>query len=139
MRRAGVPEGRVHAGVRAAATVFALAPLLAGAAEPSATRCAGAAELVERCFRLRGRMFFPNGTPSVRIWRVGTKRILGVRAYDCDGPRCPVLPPSIARVANWDVNVFADFQVCPYTQEEPGVMQFVCVEAAKNVTVRRRE
>lgn len=34
--------------------------------------------LVASCFTLHGRLFVGNGAPSMRIWRVGTKRILGV-------------------------------------------------------------
>ena len=30
------------------------------------------------CFKVRGRMAFYNGAPSLRIWPVGTERILGI-------------------------------------------------------------
>lgn len=34
------------------------------------------------CRTVRGRMFLSNGTPSVRIWIVGTHRVLGVIQQD---------------------------------------------------------
>ena len=41
-------------------------------------RCRGNTDLVGECFEFHGRMFVSNGTPGVRIWPVGTKRLLGV-------------------------------------------------------------
>jgi hypothetical protein len=81
-------------------------------------------------------MNFYNGAPSVRIWRVGTTRMLGVseQRFAADG-FCN-LPPSIRQRLAWDADVFADFLVCPFTRVQPGIMQLVCVESATHVTVR---
>jgi len=77
-----------------------------------------------------------NGVPSVRIWRVGTKRIVGVSEQRfCVAGYCN-LPTSIRERLSWDSDLFADFVVCPFTPAEPGVMQLVCVDSATHVVVR---
>jgi hypothetical protein len=96
-------------------------------------------QLTGQCFRIRGRMNYWNGNPSVRIWRVGTKRILGVSdvRFKIDG--YVNLPPSIEARLSWDTDLFGNFVVCPFTRDAPGVMRLVCVESVSNVTVRPRK
>ncbi len=77
-----------------------------------------------------------NGTPSVRIWRVGTKRIVGVSEQRFSVAGYCNLPPSIHERLSWDSDLFADFVVCPFTPEEPGIMQLVCVDSAKHIVLR---
>lgn len=79
-----------------------------------------------------------NGAPSVRIWRVGTKRILGVSEQRFAVEGYCNLPPAIANRLAWESDLFADFVVCPFTREQPGVMQLVCVDSATNILVRPR-
>ena len=94
-------------------------------------------QLVDRCFSFRGRMSYFNGTPSVRIWRVGTNRILGVSEGRFALQGDSNLPASIEAQLEIDSKVlFGDFTVCPFTPDEPGVMRLVCVESAANVSVR---
>jgi hypothetical protein len=83
-------------------------------------------------------MNYSNGTPSVRIWRVGTKRILGVseQRFRLDG-FCN-LPPDLAGKLSWETDLFGDFTVCPLTEEKPGRMQMVCVESGANLELRKR-
>jgi hypothetical protein len=90
------------------------------------------------CFTVRGRMNFWNGTPSVRIWVVGTNRIIGV-SVSFDDPAYCSLPDEILEKLSWESDLFADFVVCPFTVEKPGVMRLICVESAKNMVVRTRE
>jgi hypothetical protein len=40
---------------------------------------------------------------------------------------------------NHDVEMFGDFVVCPLTRPKTGEMQLVCIEAGKNLAVRRRK
>jgi hypothetical protein len=40
--------------------------------------CSKHPQLVGTCFTVRGRLSVYNGAPALRIWRIGTKRILGV-------------------------------------------------------------
>ena len=83
-------------------------------------------------------MSFYNGNPSVRIWRVGTTRILGVSEQRFYAEGYCNLPASVRDRLSWDSDLFADFVVCPFTREEPGVMQLVCVESARHIIVRPR-
>ena len=101
----------------------------------AAQHCAGRSDLVGPCFHVRGRAALFNGTPTVRIWRVGTTRLLGVSARGCEAPGCEAetIPAALRGVLDWEHPVFADFVVCPFTRERPGAMQFVCVESATRI------
>ncbi len=86
-------------------------------------------DIIDACFMVHGRLSAWNGTPTMRIWRVGTKRILGVR----DDP----LPKNLESEMNWGVEAWGDFEVCPFTKERPGVMQTVCIESAEHVFFKK--
>ena len=88
-------------------------------------------DVIGACFTLRGKLTAWNGSPTLRIWRVGTKRILGVND---DEP----LPADLQSHMNWDVEAWGDFTVCPFTRERPGVMQIVCIESSKQVVYKAR-
>jgi len=94
----------------------------------AAATCKGDPDIVGPCFTLHGRLSAGNGTPEIRIWRVGTKRVLGMSEDS-------TLPESIAGKIHFGAEMFGDFLVCPLTTQEPGVMQTVCVESAANVRV----
>jgi hypothetical protein len=95
------------------------------------------------CYWTHGRLNFYNGNPSYRIWKVGTKRILGVYSgpdrypprTDADS-ELPEFPMQIDKVFRPPNNyVFADFEICPLEPEHKGEMQAVCIESAKNIVV----
>jgi len=93
--------------------------------------CAARPEIVASCFDIRGRLSFWNGAPSARIWRIGTTRILGVHNDE--------LPSKLAAsVTGFDTEAWGTFTVCPLSRERVGQMQFVCVEAWKDLTFRQR-
>jgi len=76
---------------------------------------------------------YTNGTPSLRIWRVGTNRILGVLP-----PEDEIIPPNLKlALQGWDKWVYADLEVCPFTKEKRGEMQMVCVESAEHLVVQK--
>src|SRR4051812_43633861 len=85
------------------------------------------------CHRVHGRLFAANGTPSLRIWPVGTRRLLGV--HDDANPEA--LPPELrgarapAMGARDDdrVEVYGDFTVCPLGPDRAGHMRMVTVKA----------
>jgi len=119
--------------VLAACTVGARSPL-----PQPADECRARPDLVGKCFNVRGRLSVYNGTPSIRLWPLGTKRLLGVI-----DPRDPsavpgrdTIPESIASKLNFDKDVFGDFLVCPLTRARPGRMQTVCIESGKDLVVR---
>lgn len=96
-------------------------------------------QLVGPCFKIRGRMSIYNGNPTYRIWRVGTKRILGVSLGVYLLPGYCNLPPAVEDKVSLGSDLFADFVVCPFEVSKPGQMQLICVESATNEVVRSRE
>jgi hypothetical protein len=97
-------------------------------------------QLVAACFQVHGRLSAFNGAPSLRIWPVGSKRLLGISEGRFALPDFANIPPElVAQLGGWDNAMFADFTVCPFTEEMPGVMRFVCVDSARNIIVRKRE
>ncbi len=100
-------------------------------------QCKGNPRVVGACYVVHGRATFGDGTPVLRIWPVGTKRMLGVTAGpiadDADEP----IAPTNMLLFNPDVQgVFGDFEVCPFTPERKGHMQMVCVQSARNLVVK---
>ena len=74
-------------------------------------------------------MYNGNFGSVARIWRIGTKPILGMTRE---------LPASLSRwMEEEDDVIYADFLVCPLTRQVPGEMQFVCVESARHMVHRR--
>ena len=95
-------------------------------------------EPVGEPFRVHGRLSVYNGTPSCRIWIVGTNRILGIREAEQE---CPI-PPDLHQILKEDINdrlIYADFVVSPLTEYREGIMQIVSVESAENVVVTKRD
>ena len=63
--------------------------------------------------------------------------MLGVsRGPTIDDASFPIWSQSL-RFAHGDENIYGDFEVCPFTAERKGVMQFVCIESASHVVVKR--
>src|SRR5574341_930012 len=88
------------------------------------------------CFKVRGRMSLYNGTPSIRIWPIGSHRKLGVSEGRFYLEEFNNIPDELVRQLNWENTMYADFTVCPFTDDKPGEMRLVCVEAAENISVR---
>jgi hypothetical protein len=99
--------------------------------------CRQQPNLVDECFYVRGRLSLYNGNPTFRLWRVGTRRILGVSdSYSQSG--YSNIPDEIKNQLNWENEIWADFLVCPFTRQKPKVMQFICIESGKNIVIRQR-
>jgi len=114
-------------------------------------------EIAPMCYWTRGRLNFYNGNPSYRIWKVGTKRILGVYSGPAAFPprtnedsENPAFPANLDDVFEAEITrnerakqtapyligpVFADFEVCPLEPDVPGEMQAVCIESARDIFV----
>jgi hypothetical protein len=104
--------------------------LLLACGNAAAQSCKSDPKLVSPCYTVHGKMYNANGGSIARIWKVGTKRVLGVTRD---------LPSSVqAYRGDFDDILYGDFLVCPYTREKPGVMQLVCVESARNMVKRKR-
>lgn len=92
------------------------------------------------CYWVHGRLSAYNGTPSFRLWKIGTHRILGIYSGpDANDPldnEHPELPANVNRVFKpFSNQVFADFEICPLEPEHRGEMQDACIESAKNIVV----
>ena len=99
------------------------------------------------CYWTRGRVAFGTGNPAFRMWKIGTKRLLGIYSgpsvsHDRLSPdqEHPEFPANVDKV--WSSRLgalYGDFEVCPLAPERPGAMRPVCVESAKNLFVDRSE
>ena len=110
------------------------------AAAPSASPAQRPPERTGECRILRGRAFLSNGTPSVRLWVIGTTRILGVHQQDLSFDDLP----SALRQAwttdgrpDWGKRIYGRFTVCALEPSRPGRMQEVRIVAAGDLRVRR--
>jgi hypothetical protein len=93
------------------------------------------------CYWTHGRLTYGNGTPALRLWKIGTHRLLGIYSGPSVNPSSmdnenPELPANIAaKFHPFENRIFADFEVCPLEPERRGAMQMACVESAKNIVV----
>lgn len=121
-----------------AATFFSIGSTMGEAKD--LTKCASRIDLAGPCYKVHGRLSTWNGSPSERIWVIGTKRMLGIST-----PYVPGNPgkggeeimPQIVMNQYRDTatRIYADFVVCPFEKSIPGHMQNVCIESAKNIVV----
>ena len=106
-----------------------------------ADSCKRRTDVVGKCFNVHGRLSVYNGTPSIRLWPLGTKRLLGIidprDASSAPGPT--ILPLDIKNKLDWDKDVFGDFLVCPLSVSKPGKMQTICIESGKNLSIREHK
>jgi len=97
----------------------------------AAVSCAVAltSAMAEPCFTVYGRMSLSNGTPGVRIWKIGTTRILGVLQQDMTFDDLPRNIRSVwaAHGDEWNTYLFGNFRVCPIDRYKPGWMRMVNV------------
>ena len=101
--------------------------------------CRDHPQLIGKCFAVHGRLSVYNGAPAVRLWRSGSRRILGVSEQRFNLPGYRNLAESLSQQLNGDNEIFGDFLACPFTRPNPREMQLVCVESAKNVSIQKRK
>lgn len=93
------------------------------------------------CLTVHGRLMYTNGTPDMRIWVIGTRRILGVEGLDDTYDRYRHLPRNIqakwdtkpAGSSYYDYSVYGDFRVCAWKPQRPEEMQMVRVMSGRNL------
>lgn len=116
---------------RAHASILIAMLMQSGASASAEFACSARPDLVASCFDVRGRLSSWNGTPSARIWRIGTTRMLGVHNDE--------IPVGLAsRRTDFDTELWGAFNVCPLTRETAGHMQYVCIESWRDISVRQR-
>lgn len=92
-----------------------------------------------RCFWVHGRLFAANGAPTFRIHRIGSKRILGVKASEDADAAIDDLPQPVRALVSPDafqVDVDGDYRVCPFTGDHPGRMRLVRIDQALHLVAR---
>jgi hypothetical protein len=100
------------------------------------------------CYWTHGRLGFTNGTPALRLWKIGTHWLLDIysgpstynpKSGDLFGDNeNPELPPNVhQQLKSFDHRIFADFEVCPLESESTVKMQAACIESAKNIVVEK--
>jgi len=128
---------------RLALLLFLIASSSRGAQTPAAKAteksCREHPRLIGSCFTVHGRLSIYNGAPALRIWKVGTRRVLGVSEQRFLVAGYRNVPEYIQGQVNQDTALFGDFLVCPFTRSQPGEMQLVCIEAGKNLVGRRKK
>jgi hypothetical protein len=117
------------------AVLLLLAPLILVPGTWARELCEDKSRFVAPCFGVHGRLSIFNGTPGIRIWKIGTKRVLGV-LNDGDAEERS-LPPELAKLVAVDVRIYGDFEVCPLTTQQSKKMQMVCLLSGKNLLVRK--
>jgi hypothetical protein len=107
-------------------------------------------EIAATCYTTRGRLLQAEGTPSVRLWKIGTHRTLGVYSSEqrykderggkpqAEDSEAPELPANVNLGKFGDfISVYGDFEVCPLTASIPGHMQPVCIESATHLVYKK--
>ena len=114
------------------------------------------AQVASSCYRTHGRLSVANGNPSYRLWKTGTRRLLGIYsgpeafsrqaeskyALDNEGPQLPSnVEEALWRSVSgpWPNVIFADFEVCPLDKEESDSMQAACIESEKNIVIKKND
>ena len=121
--------------VASAALLFQAGIAMVGFAATPA--CTQNTHLVGQCFTVQGRLsVHANMRPYLSP--IGTHRLLGIASPD----GAIIMPPEIERIfasLPFDLQIVADFEVCPFTRPRPGTMQMVCIAAARNLKIRKAE
>jgi hypothetical protein len=89
--------------------------------------------VIGKCFSFEGRASNWNGNPTLRIWMIGTHRVLGIR----EG--APIPGNLTSALKDFDTEVYGTFTVCPFTPYKKGVMQIICVDSVKITKVVERK
>lgn len=100
-------------------------------------------EIAAACLRVHGRLTAGNGTPSTRLWPLGTHHLYGIYSnkygFRHDSPtldnEAPELhftfPKGLPEQGGW--TVYGDFEVCPLEPLKQGHMQAACIAGASHI------
>jgi hypothetical protein len=110
--------------------------------QPSAG-CAAISDAKAPCFTVHGLLQGSNGVPGIRMWRIGTRRVLGIVGGDGSPAADDLVPRRLyaqmqTETPGWLRSVDAQFRVCPLATEKAGWMQPVCIVSASHVVFTRR-
>jgi hypothetical protein len=122
--------GGAFSGAGVIARLLVAALLLVPGAE---AQSAAASDRSGACFWVEGRLSLGEGTPGIRIWPKGSRRLLGVMTAAGDTEAEAVLPPNVWRALRTreDRRIWGRFRVCPLAPHKAGTMRPVRVVAAR--------
>src|SRR5438046_10440724 len=83
---------------------------------PAEKSCREPSQLVGKCFKVHGRLSTYNGNPAVRLWRIGTRRVLGVSDQRFSLPGYRNIPEDLVKQLDGENEILGDFLVCPITR-----------------------
>ena len=100
-------------------------------------------DLAPTCIQVHARLSAGNGTPSTRLWPIGTHHIYGIYSnqygFAHDGStldnESPQLPASVYKQIdkNGGWTVYGDFEVCPLEPLKRDHMQAACIASASHI------
>jgi hypothetical protein len=102
--------------------------------------CSHGNGFVAPCRAVRGRLRVYSDNVPLRIWPVGTSRLLGVQS-DQSSFYLPVtcrLPEALSHIIGPDVDIYADFIVRPLASASADSMERVCVASISAMRVEHR-
>jgi hypothetical protein len=113
--------------------------LLAVAASAQEASCRLSARRVGACFTVHGRLYFSVTSPEIRIWRVGTHRVLGILAPDGNdqGVLSEAMLERLWGGRDRPGQIWGDYEVCPLSPDQPAKMQMACIADATKLFVER--
>ncbi len=96
-------------------------------------KCKGNAKVIGACYSVHGRLSLGADTVELRLWPVGTQTMLGVsNGPEINDAENPIYPKAM-NLPSAGKDIYGDFEVCPFTPERKGAMQFVCIESASHL------
>ena len=105
-------------------------------------------EISPSCLRIHGRLVAGNGTPSTRLWHIGTHHLYGIYSnrygfahdsltLDNEAPELHFdFPRGMTEQGGW--TVYGDFEVCPLEPLAQGHMQAACIAGATHIVVSKQ-
>ena len=102
-------------------------------------------ELAPSCIDFHGRLNAGEGTPSTRLWQIGTHHVYGIYSnqfgfknrYTLLDNEAPELPANLIKLlpekGGW--TVYGDFEACPLEPLIEGHMQGACIASASHIVV----
>ena len=96
-------------------------------------------KLVGKCFKVHGRLSVYNGAPALRLFNSGTRRVLGISEQRFALPGYRNVPQEITSNIDQDKSLIGDYVVCPFTRQQRGEMQMICIQSVSNLEVRQNK
>jgi hypothetical protein len=102
-------------------------------------------ELAPSCLHFHGRLTAGEGTPSTRLWQIGTHHVYGIYSnqfgfknddttLDNEAPELPAtVRKYLSETGGW--TVYGDFEACPLEPRIEGHMQAACIAGATHIVV----